>query len=199
LLAAPHAVSDQPNPVPCPDVDPYYFPTFAGSSRALSQSIAPPRGRNSSPELPQPARSLPPTVLPCLTLISWPQPHQRVHRVFLFSSGQPRRPRNRRSTHPPQLQRPHRREKKRRRPPPLTPPGVDLHRLIPIARPRSQDTASRPRALCPDLLVSRLCPWHRARPVSLPPRPLSLIALAHELVRTRARVRALARGSVFNR
>jgi hypothetical protein len=166
LLTAPRAVSSKPSPVPCPGVDPYYFPTSVGSSRALSRSIAPPHGRNSSPELPRPARSLPPTVLPSLTPISWLQPHQRVRRVFLFSSGQPRRPRNRRSTHPPQLRRPHRREKERHRPQPLNPPCVDLHRLIPIARPRSRDTASRLHALCPDPSVSRLCPWHRARPLS---------------------------------
>jgi hypothetical protein len=142
--------------------------------------------------LPRPARSLSSAVLPSLTPISWPQPHQRVRRVFLFSSGQPRRPWNRRSTHSPQLWHAHRREKERRHPQTLTPPGVDLHRLIPIARSRSWDTASRPRAFCSDPSVSRLCPWHRARPVSLPAPP-SVADRSGPLVSARPRPRPLAR------
>jgi hypothetical protein len=87
----------------------------------------------------------PPASSPSLPLQFWPTPATR----------------NRRSTHPPQLRRPHHCEKERRRSQQLNPPGVYLHRLIPIARPRLRDTASCPRALCPDPSASRLCPWHR--------------------------------------
>jgi hypothetical protein len=127
--------------------------------RALSRSIASPSGRNFSPELSRAARSLSSAALPSLTWVSWPHPQKQVRRVFLFISSQLPRPRSRRSTHPPQLWRPHRREKVRRRPQPLTHPGVDLHRLIPTARLRSRDNASRPRALCPGTSVSTCAPW----------------------------------------
>jgi hypothetical protein len=83
----------------------------------------------------------------------------------------------------------------KRRPQLISPPGFDLHRPIQIARPRSQDTASRTRALRPDPPVGRLCPWHRARPVSLASPPRSLTALA----RWSVCARALARGSNLGR
>jgi hypothetical protein len=110
--------------------------------RAPSQSIASPSGRNSSLELSRPARSLSPAVLPSLTPVSWPQPRQRVRRVVPYISSQLRRPRNHRSTHPPQLRRPHRREEERHRSQITSPPSFNLSRPILIARPRPRDTAS---------------------------------------------------------
>jgi hypothetical protein len=144
--------------------------------RALSRSIASPSGRNFSPDMSRPARSISSAALPSLTWVSWPQPHQQVRRVFLFISSQPRRPRSHRSTHPPQLRRPHRREKERRRPQPFTPPGVDLHHLIPTERLRSRETASRPCALCPGTSVSTCAPNARSDRSTHPPRSLTPLA-----------------------
>jgi hypothetical protein len=114
-------------------------------ARALSRSIASSGSRNSSPELPRPTQSFSPVVSPSLTPVSWPQPRHRVRRVVFSISNQLRRPRNHRSTAPPQLQRLHRRKEEQRRPQPFTPSRFDLPRPILIGRPRSRDTASRTR------------------------------------------------------
>jgi hypothetical protein len=113
--------------------------------RALSQSIASPSGRNSSPKLPRPVRSSPSAILPSLTPVSWLEPPQCVRRALLDNSGQPRRPWNRRSPHPPWLWRHHRREQEQRCLPPLTCLVLDFGCPISIARSGSPDTASRTR------------------------------------------------------
>jgi hypothetical protein len=55
-FAAPRSVTSQFSPVSCPCVGPWHSPTLVGASPSL---IAPPRDRDSSPELPRPARSFP--------------------------------------------------------------------------------------------------------------------------------------------
>jgi hypothetical protein len=99
-------------------------PPLLELARALSRSIASPGYRNSSPELPRPARSFSFAVSPSLTSVSWPQPCHRVRQVIFPLSDQLRRPQNYHSTHPPQLRRLHRLGKERHRPQPFTPPGL---------------------------------------------------------------------------
>jgi hypothetical protein len=169
LLAAPARCPASPTPSSAPALDQSALPPLLELARALSQSIPYPGGQNSSPELPWLARSFSPVVSPSLTPVSWPHPCHRVRRVVFSISNQLRRPRNRRSTHPSQLQRLHRRKEERRRPQPFTPSRFDLPRLILIARPRSRDTASRTRALCSGPSVSAHVPWRWARSVDAPP------------------------------
>jgi hypothetical protein len=169
LLAAPARCPANPTPSSAPTLAHSSPPPPLNLDRALSLSIASPSSKNSSPELSRPARNLFPGVLPSLTLVSWLQPRQQIRRVVPFISSQLWRPRNDRSTHPLQLRRPHRREEERRRPQLTSPSGFDLPRAIFIARPRSQDTASRPRVLCPGSSVSTYAPWRWVPPVSVPP------------------------------
>jgi hypothetical protein len=72
-------------------------------AQALARLKSPPRGRNRSPELLQPARGLPTAVLPSLLVDSWPLPRHRVCRGALSLSAQLRRPRSHPSLLPPQL------------------------------------------------------------------------------------------------
>jgi hypothetical protein len=58
----------------------------------------------------------------------------------------------------PQLRRLHRHREEQHRPQPFTLPRSDLPRPTLIARPRSRDTASRTRALCPWPACQRPCP-----------------------------------------
>jgi hypothetical protein len=158
-----------PTPSSAPALAQSAPPPLLELARALSQPIASPDGRNSSPELPWPARCFSSTDSPSLTSVSWPQPRHRVRRVVFPLSDQLRRPWNRRSMHPPQLRRLHRREEERRRPQPFTPSLFDLPRPISIAWPRTQDTASRAHALRSGPFVNAHVPWRWARSVSAPP------------------------------
>jgi hypothetical protein len=105
-------------------------------------------------------------------------PHQWVRRTFPFVSSQLRRPRNPRSTHPPQLRQPHYREKEWRRPQPSALPALifpvqslshDPNRRIPL----------RARAPCARTHLSVACapgtgPGRSVRPARLdrwPPWP----------------------------
>jgi hypothetical protein len=162
LLAVPARYPANPTPSSAQTLANSASPPPLKLDRALARPIASPSGRNSSSKLSRPARSLFPVVLPSLTPVSWPQPRQRVRRVVPFIASQLRRPQNHRSTHPPQLWRPHRREEERRRLQLTNPPGFDLPCPILIAWPRSRDTASRPRVLCPG-------PWSAPVPLVLGP------------------------------
>jgi hypothetical protein len=166
-------------------------------SYALARLNPSPRGRNPSPELFRPARSLFPAVLPSLTPVSWPQPRHQARRVVFPIFDQLRRPRNRHSTHPPQLRRLHHSEEERRRPQPFAPSRFDLPCPILIARPRSRDAASRTCALRSGPSISARVPWRWARTVSAPPWSLTSLARLSALVRPRARI--LARRSNLGR
>jgi hypothetical protein len=182
----PHDVRPaQPRPVP--RFWPKVFPTSTGTSPSPIVTDCLSWWPKFLTELPRPARSFSPTVSSSLTPVSWPQPRHQVRRVVFSISNQLRRPRNCRSTHPPQLRRLHRREEEWRRPQPFTSSRFGLPRQILIARPRSQDTASRTRALRPDPPVSACVPWRWARSVSpSPSRPLTPLARLSALDRPRA-------------
>jgi hypothetical protein len=186
-------VSSQPNPSTAPTLAHSAPPPPLGQDQALSRSIASPSGRDSSPELPRPARSSPSAIFPSLTLVSWPKPPQHVHRALLDNSGQPRWPRNRRNPHPPWFRRPHRCEQKRCHPQPLNPSVLDFGRLISITRSGSPDTASRTRTLRLDPTSRPLVPLALGPTGEFASLPRSLTALARWLVRARAR--ALTHGS----
>jgi hypothetical protein len=134
LLAVPTRCSASPTPSSAPALAQRAPPPLLELARALSRPIASPGGRNSSPELPRPTRSFSSAVPPSLTSVSLPQPRHRVRRVVFPLSDQLWRPRNRHSTHPPQLRRLHHHGKERRRPQPFTPPS-----LISPVQSRSHD------------------------------------------------------------
>jgi hypothetical protein len=125
-------------------------------AKALAHLKSPPRGRNGSPELPRPARSLPTAVLPSLPVDSWPLPRHWVRCGALFPSAQLRRPRSHPSSRPPQLWWPHRREEEQRRPQPFNPLG-----LIPSVWSRSNgsDRGYRFTHVCFPGLISPVRSW----------------------------------------
>jgi hypothetical protein len=82
-------------------------------ARALSRPIAPSWRSEFLTKVTSACPEIFLRVSPSLTSVSWPQPRHQVRRVVFPLSDQLRRPRNRRSTHPPQLRRLHRRGKER--------------------------------------------------------------------------------------